>query len=89
MSSEKESLIKYPCNFPIKVMGASRADFQSTIAELIRSFDADFDPNTIQSKPSSSGNYTGLTVTVRVHSQAQLDDIYRALSGHEMVSVVL
>lgn len=89
MAAAKESLIKYPCDFPIKVMGPSHADFENTIAALVKSLVPEFDPQSITSRPSSSGNYIGLTVTVRVHSRAQLDEIYRALTGHEMVSVVL
>jgi putative lipoic acid-binding regulatory protein len=40
-------------------------------------------------RPSAKGNYTGLTVVVRATSREQLDDIYRTLSGHPMVKIVL
>lgn len=83
------SLIEYPCDFPIKVMGRTHAQFEATIAALVQSLQPGFDPATIKARPSSSGNYTGLTIVVRVHSRAQLDSIYRALHGHDMVSVVL
>lgn len=56
---------------------------------MLRGFDGGFDTATIESRPSSGGNYTGLTVTVRATSQAHLDDIYRALTGHPMVKIVL
>lgn len=85
----EESLIVYPCDFPIKVMGRAREDFASVMAELVRTFDPGFDPDTIQIRPSGRGNYVGLTLTVRVESREQLDALYRALHGHEMVSVVL
>jgi uncharacterized protein len=89
MSPVNESLFEFPCDFPIKVMGKSHPDFIETIAEVVRQFDASFDATRIETRPSSGGNYIGLTVTVRAVSRAQLDDIYRALTGHPLVSVVL
>lgn len=70
-------------------MGVSNADFVGTMAEVARRFDPDFDPSTIEQRPSSGGKYMGLTLTVRVNSRMQLDDLYRALTGHPMVKVVL
>jgi uncharacterized protein len=88
-ASPKESLIEFPCDFPIKVMGKTHPEFAQTIAMVIRTFDGGFDETAIETRPSSGGNYTGLTVTVRVTSQVHLDDIYRALTGHPMVKIVL
>ena len=65
------------------------ADLARRLQKLARGFDPAFDPDTIEIRPSSSGNYLGLTLTVRVVSREQLDDLYRALHGHAMVSVVL
>ncbi|HVE11675.1 MAG TPA: DUF493 family protein [Paraburkholderia sp.] len=89
MSPEKESLIEYPCDFPIKVMGKSHPDFAATIVAVIQQFDSAFDPAQVETRPSSGGNYTGLTVTVRALDREHLDSIYRALTGHPMVKVVL
>ncbi|HZZ02092.1 MULTISPECIES: DUF493 family protein [Paraburkholderia] len=89
MSPEKESLLEFPCDFPIKIMGKSHPEFAETIVTVVRQFDNEVDPARVETRPSSGGNYTGLTVTVRATSQAQLDDIYRALTGHPMVKVVL
>ncbi|MGF6600593.1 putative lipoic acid-binding regulatory protein [Paraburkholderia sp. GAS448] len=89
MSPVNESLIEYPCDFPIKVMGKSHPDFADTIVTVIRQFDNGFDATRIEMRPSSGGNYTGLTVTVRALNREHLDDIYRALTGHPMVKVVL
>ena len=88
MNPAKESLLEFPCDFPIKIMGKSHPEFAETIVSVVRQLDK-FDPQRIETRPSSGGNYTGLTVTVRATSQAQLDDIYRALTGHPMVKVVL
>ncbi|MEI6000648.1 DUF493 family protein [Paraburkholderia bengalensis] len=89
MSPVNESLIDFPCDFPIKVMGKSHPEFQTTIVEVIRRFDGEFDAARVEVRPSSGGNYTGLTVTVRAQNREHLDDIYRALTGHPMVKVVL
>ncbi|AJC15814.1 HP0495 family protein [Pandoraea sputorum] len=89
MTEEKKSLIEFPCDFPIKVMGHAQDGFAQAIVELLREFDAQFDAATVEMRPSSTGKYLGLTVTVRAHSQAHLDDIYRKLTSHPMVKVVL
>ncbi|AKM30934.1 hypothetical protein AB870_13670 [Pandoraea faecigallinarum] len=88
-TEEKKSLIDFPCVFPIKVMGHAQDGFAQAIVELLREFDAQFDAAKVEMRPSSSGKYLGLTVTVRAHSQAHLDDIYRKLTSHPMVKVVL
>ena len=85
----EESLIEYPCEFPIKVMGRSNAEFAQTLTELVLQFDPQFDPATVEMRPSSSGNYMGLTFRVNATSREQLDNLYRALHAHPMVSVVL
>lgn len=89
MADQEESLIKYPCDFPIKVMGKSVDGYESAIANIVLQFDPGFNVATIERRPSKNGNYLGLTVTVSVHSREQLDELYRTLSTHPMVSVVL
>lgn len=88
-SPDAKSLIDFPCRFPIKVMGAHHPEFVTTIADVARRFEPDFDADSIRITPSKAGNYLGLTLQVWVTSQAQLDDLYRALTGHPMVKVVL
>lgn len=86
---QNESLIEYPSDFPIKVMGATHIDFAVTIVELVTQLDPTFHEGKMQSRPSAKGNYTGLTITVRATSREMLDDVYRALSSHPMVKMVL
>ncbi|MCZ4304185.1 DUF493 family protein [Zoogloeaceae bacterium G21618-S1] len=85
----KTSLIEFPCTFPLKVMGVKVDTFAQTVAEVVLKHDASFDPATIEMRPSSKGTYLSLTCTVWAVSQPQLDDLYRELSGHPMVKVVL
>ncbi|MEJ7807864.1 MAG: DUF493 family protein [Telluria sp.] len=89
MISPEDSLIEYPSDFPIKVMGPTHADFAATIVDVVLEYDPTFHIGRLEVRPSPQGNYTGLTVTVRATSRAQLDDLYRALSGHPMVKIVM
>ncbi len=85
----KDSLIEYPSRFPIKVMGANVNGFVHAITELAQRFDPSFDASTIELRDSRAGNYLGVTITITATSREQLDDLYRALSSHPMVKVVL
>ena len=86
----EESLIEYPSAFPIKVMGAHSEVFVDAIVEIARAHAPDFDPATgLERRPSSGGNYIGLTITVTATSREQLDNLYRALTSHPQVKYVL
>lgn len=85
----EESLIEYPSLFPIKVMGANVDGFAEAVISVARQFDPAFDVETIETRPSSGGNYLGLTITINATSREQLDELYRTLSTHPMVKVVL
>jgi uncharacterized protein len=85
----EKSLIGYPSAFPIKVMGTQVEGFTEAIVSIARQFDPAFDATTIESRPSKGGKYLGLTITVTATSREQLDELYRTLSTHPMVKVVL
>jgi len=85
----EQSLIEYPSQFPIKVMGASVEGFVEAIVKVAQHFDPGFDAATVEQRPSKGGNYLGLTITVTAVSREQLDELYRTLSTHPMVKVVL
>lgn len=85
----EQSLIQYPCHFPIKVMGAHVEGFVSAITEVAVQFDPGFDATTIEQRPSKSGNYLGLTLNIWITSREQLDNLYRALTSHPMVKIVM
>lgn len=85
----EESLIEYPCDFPIKVMGKAHPEFAQTLTEVVLLHDPGFDAATIEMRTSRGGNYISVTFTVRATSREQLDALYRSLHGHPMVSVVL
>ena len=85
----EQSLITYPSAFPIKVMGTQAEGFEAAIVAIAQHFDPAFDAGTVQRRPSKGGNYLGLTITVTATSREQLDELYRTLSTHPMVKVVL
>jgi putative lipoic acid-binding regulatory protein len=85
----EQSLIEYPSQFPIKVMGAHVEGFVEAITHVALQFDPGFDAATIEQRPSKGGNYLGLTITVTATSREQLDELYRTLTTHPMVKVVL
>ncbi|ALM85265.1 DUF493 family protein [Bordetella sp. N] len=87
--SPEDSLIEYPSDFPIKVMGKVHPEFAQLLTEVVLQFDPNFDPASVEMRPSKGGNYIGLTFTVRATSREQLDELYRALHGHHLVSIVL
>jgi putative lipoic acid-binding regulatory protein len=87
--SPSDSLIRYPCAFPIKVMGANAQGFADAIVGVVQRFDPGFDARTVELRPSRGRNYLSLTVTVTATSREQLDGLYRALTQHPMVKVVL
>lgn len=86
---EQTSLIEYPSDFPIKIMGNMHDQFAQTMLDLVLQHDPDFDASKMDMRPSSKGTYLALTVTIRATSREQLDNLYRALSSHPMVKVVL
>lgn len=85
----EQSLIEYPSAFPIKVMGAFVEDFEPEVVAIARRFDPGFDLGAVERRPSRAGNYLGLTITVTATSREQLDELYRSLSSHPLVKVVL
>jgi uncharacterized protein len=85
----EQSLIEYPSAFPIKVMGVQSEGFVDAVVAVARHFDPGFDAGTVEIRPSRGGKYLGVTVTVTATSREQLDELYRTLSTHPMVKVVL
>jgi len=84
-----ESLIEYPTDFPIKVMGRREPRLVQTIVEIVRHHAPDFDPATVEMRTSKKNSYLSVTCTVRATSREQLDALYQELCDHPMVVMVL
>ena len=89
MATVNESLIEYPSQFPIKVMGEKVEGFVHAVTTVARNFDPQFDASSVELRESSGGKYIGVTITITATSREQLDELYRTLSTHPMVKVVL
>ena len=84
-----ESPIQYPTDFPIKILGLNEAGFEAAVTEVLRLHAPDLDLASIEVRESRAGKYLSISATVNAKSRAQLDAIYRALTSHPMVRVVL
>lgn len=89
MASYKDTLLEFPCDFPLKIMGKADASLAQVVLEIVTLHAPDFDAASMEMRASSGGNYVSLTCTVVARSKPQLDALYTDLSGHPMVKVVL
>jgi uncharacterized protein len=85
----EQSLIEYPSQFPIKVMGLNVDGFADAVVDIARRFDPRLQPEAIEMRHSSGHKYLAVTVTITATSREQLDEIYRTLSTHPLVKMVL
>ena len=85
----KESLLEFPCSFPIKMMGHETPDFQRTVREIVERHTGPLDDAAFQSALSRNGRFVSVTVTVVAKSQDQLDAIYRDATAHADVLMAL
>jgi uncharacterized protein len=89
MPEPVQSLIAFPCEFPIKIMGRTQPGFAQAVVEVVKRHAPEFDPAKLELRPSREGRYLSLTCTVQASSREQLDDLYRELCDHPMVTMVL
>jgi putative lipoic acid-binding regulatory protein len=86
---QTETLLEFPCDFPLKVMGESRDDFVREMITIVRRHAPDFAAETVAMRASSGGKYLSVTCTIRATSKPQLDALYRELTAHPLVKVAL
>jgi putative lipoic acid-binding regulatory protein len=89
MASYKDTLLEFPCEFPLKIMGKADDSLAQVVLDIVTVHAPDFDGATMEMRASSGGNYVSLTCTVTATSKPQLDALYTDLSGHPMIKVVL
>ena len=86
---DRPTLIEFPSDFPLKIMGNAAPDFAQQVLAVVLRHAPEFDPATMEMRPSSGAKYLSLTCTVRATSQTQLDALYMDLTAHPLVKVVL
>ncbi len=89
MASYKDTLLEFPCDFPLKIMGKAHDDLAQSVLAIVTKHAPDFDGATMEMRSSSGGNYLSLTCTVVATSKPQLDALYMELTSHPLVKVVL
>ena len=87
--ADEGSALAFPCDFPIKIMGRKEPGFAQAIVEIVRTHAPDFDPASVEMRPSRQGKYLSVTCVVRATSREQLDALYRELCDHPTVVMVL
>lgn len=89
MSENNETLLDFPTDFPVKIMGEEREGFVHAMIEVVQRHAPDFRAESMEIRTSSSGKYLSLTCTIRATSKVQLDDLYREITAHPWVSMAL
>ena len=85
MPRDGDTLLKFPCRFPIKAMGRAGIGFDDLVIEIVRRHAADLDETQVTIRESRAGNWIAVTLVIEATSKAQLDAIYSDLSAHEHV----
>jgi len=86
---ELDSIIEYPLQFPLKVMGLNKPEFLPAMVAIFRRHAPDFDESTIETRSSREAKYVSLTMSINAVSREQLDALYSELSDHPMVTMAL
>jgi len=86
---EGETLLKFPCEFPIKAMGLACDELEVAVIEIINRHVDNLAEDALTMRPSKNGKYTAITITITAHSKQQLDAIYMELTACEHVSIAL
>lgn len=89
MAELQESLLSFPCDFPIKIVGRREGRFAQSVMEVVLRHAPDFQPASMEMRASREGTYISVTCTVRAVSREQLDALYRDLCDHPSVVMVL
>jgi len=86
---QEESLLEFPCDFPVKVLGRADDDFVTIVVEIVRRHAPGLESGRISTRPSRGGNFVAVTCTIVAHSRSQLDALYEELSAHERILMAL
>lgn len=88
-SDRKDSLLEFPCTFPLKVIGLADDGLAQAVLEIVLRYAPDFEGASMEMRPSSGGKYLGLTCVIEASSREQLDALYGDLTRHRLVKIVL
>lgn len=86
---DRSSLIDFPTDFVIKVFGPNKQQFIDEISQLVISNCEKNDTPSLTHQFSKNKQYISISVTVYVTSKPGLDKIYKALTTHPHVKMVI
>jgi putative lipoic acid-binding regulatory protein len=86
---DEQSLLTFPCDLPIKVLGLNAATFRAAAVSIVRSHYTALEERDVAEQLSREGKYLSLTITVRAENRAQIDAVYRELTASDEVLMVL
>lgn len=89
MVEQKETLLEFPCHFPIKAFGLSGETLEMAVLEIINRHVEDLSEGAVKTNASKNAKYTSITVTIRATSKQQIDSIYLDLTACEHVVMAL
>jgi len=89
MQNNSDTVLQFPCAFPIKAMGLAVHDIELIVFDIVRRHAPDTQQNAFSKRASANGKYLSITVTVNAQSRTQLDAIYQDLTDHEHVIMAL
>jgi putative lipoic acid-binding regulatory protein len=84
-----DSVLEFPCPFPIKMMGRDTPEFRATARALVEKHAGEVADEAVQAALSRNGRFVSVTVTITATSKQQLDDIYREVTAHSDVLMAL
>jgi len=87
--SEEETLLEFPCHFPIKAMGKNSSDFDEIVVAIVSKYVDDIKEGAVNMKSSKGGKYSSVTITIEATSKQQLDAIYQGLTDCPEVLMAL
>ncbi len=85
-ANQDETLLRFPCRFPIKAMGRAQAGVEAIVIQIIERHAPDTRKDALRTRPSRNGNWVSVTVEIEARSKGQLDAIYRELSEHAQIT---
>jgi putative lipoic acid-binding regulatory protein len=87
--TQDKPLLEFPCSFPLKAIGSGPDDFEALVLAVVRKHVGELEDGASSTRLSGGGKYLAVTVTFLAESQAQVDALYRELTAHERVMMLL
>ncbi len=85
----QQTLLTFPCQFRLKIIGLANETFEGLVIGILNQHVPDLGEGAVTMNLSKNNKYLAITANINAVSQEQLDDLYRALSSHPDILMVL